>query len=44
MTPVVGRETDCKPALLHARVDPVCEVSPILLSGQALDAMWRWNP
>jgi acetolactate synthase-1/2/3 large subunit len=31
------------PALLHARVDPACEVSPMLLSGQTLDAMWRWN-
>jgi acetolactate synthase-1/2/3 large subunit len=31
------------PALLHARVDPACDVSPMLLSGQALDAMWRWD-
>jgi len=31
------------PALLHARVDPACDISPMLLSGQTLDAMWRWN-
>jgi acetolactate synthase-1/2/3 large subunit len=31
------------PALLWARVDPACEVSPMLLAGQTLDAMWPWS-
>lgn len=31
------------PALLWARIDPACEVSPMLLAGQTLDAMWPWS-
>lgn len=31
------------PALLWARIDPGCEVSPMLLAGQTLDAMWPWS-
>ncbi len=31
------------PALLWARIDPACEVSPMLLAGQSLDAMWYWG-
>ena len=31
------------PALLHVRVDPACDVSPMLLAGQTMDQMWRWN-
>ncbi len=31
------------PALLWVRVDPACEVSPMLLGGQTLDAMWSWS-
>jgi acetolactate synthase-1/2/3 large subunit len=32
------------PALLRARIDPACEVSPMLLAGQTLDGMWTWKP
>ena len=31
------------PALLWVTVDPVCEVTPMLLAGQTLDAMWPWS-
>ncbi len=29
------------PALVHCRIDPVEDVSPMLLGGQTLDKMWR---
>lgn len=31
------------PALLWVDIDPRCEVSPMLLAGQTLDAMWPWS-
>ncbi|HVP29113.1 MAG TPA: thiamine pyrophosphate-binding protein [Myxococcota bacterium] len=30
-------------ALLHATVDPACDVVPMLLAGQTPDAMWPWH-
>lgn len=31
------------PALLHVPVDPSAQLSPLLQSGQTLDAMWPWH-
>lgn len=31
------------PALLWVRIDPACEVSPMLLGGHAPDDLWTWS-